>query len=332
MFPDEPAGDDPGPQVDRAAELREKWGVKTGDLWALGEHRLICGDCTDAATVARVMGGEKANGVFTSPPYAEQRASTYGGIPADVYVDWWEAIQANVRAHIADDGSFFVNIKPHVEDGERVLYVLDLVLAMKRRFEWRFVEEFCWKRNAVPGGWERRFPNGFEPIYQFSVLAEHKVDRKSVLAPYKESTIKRYEQAKKSGETSKGRVSSATGSGFSKNWDRITEIADAQGGAVPPNVIETSLTNNVDHPAAFPVGLPSFFIKAFSDENDIWLEPFSGSGTTLIACEQLSRRCRAVEISPGYVAVALERWAQMTGKTPVLLAHSSSGEAVDNAA
>ena len=66
------AGDqpeDPGAQMDRAEELREKWQVETGQLWQLGKHRLICGDCTDKAVVERVMGGERADMVFFDPPY-----------------------------------------------------------------------------------------------------------------------------------------------------------------------------------------------------------------------------------------------------------------------
>ncbi len=140
------AGADTEPQIDRAEELREKWGVQPGDLWQLGEHRLICGDCTDAAVVARVMGGEKANGCFTSPPYAMQRAAIYGGVPVDQYVDWWEAVQSNVRSSLEEDGSFFINIKAHTEDKQRSLYVVDLVVAMVRRWGWKFAEEFCWLR------------------------------------------------------------------------------------------------------------------------------------------------------------------------------------------
>jgi len=102
-------------------------------------------------------------------PYAEQRKEQYGGIPADDYVEWW-GVQEHVRTRLADDGSFFVNIKPHCEDGERVLYVFDLVLAMKRQWGWRFVDELCWRdtRDGVPGGWNNRFKDGFEPIYQFT--------------------------------------------------------------------------------------------------------------------------------------------------------------------
>jgi len=73
------------------------------------------------------------------------------------------------------------------------------------------------------------------------------------------------------------------------------------------------------HPTQKPVTLMAEILKDYTVDNAVILDPFLGSGTTLIACEQLGRRCRAVEISPAYVAVALERWATATGKTPVLI-------------
>ena len=90
--------------------------------------------------------------------------------------------------------------------------------------------------------------------------------------------------------------------------------------AYPGNRLPKFQSEALGHSAAFPVGLPSFFVKAFTDERDTVYEPFSGSGTTIIACEQLGRKARAIEISPAYVAVAIQRWADATGKTPKLVA------------
>ena len=77
------------------------------------------------------------------------------------------------------------------------------------------------------------------------------------------------------------------------------------------------------HPAMFPVELPAEYIEAMTNGEDIVVEPFSGSGTTIIACERLGRKCRAVEISPAYCAVAIQRWVDVTGKEPVLLSNST---------
>ena len=91
-------------------------------------------------------------------------------------------------------------------------------------------------------------------------------------------------------------------------------------GALPSNVIDAwNGEPNKLHPAMFPAELVEFFINAFSQPTQIWIDPFSGSGTTLIACERLGRKCRAVEISPAYVAVAIQRWVDVTGGTPELV-------------
>ena len=303
---------DAEPQVDRAAELQEKWQVRTGDLWRIGEHRLACGDCREPETWGRLLAGAKANGVFTSPPYAEQRKEQYGGVPTAEYVAWWEAVQANVKANLAQDGSFFVNIKPHCEDGERVLYVFDLVLAMKREWGWRFVDELCWKTQGVFGGWPNRFKNAFEPIYQFCTQEDIRFRKENVIQPFAQSSLDRIAQSKRSGEVNEGRKYNSTGSKFNTDWGRVAEISEAQGGALPSNVLDISAEVNaglVSHAAAFPVALPDFFIRAYSDAGDVWIDPFCGSGTTLVAAHNNKRIGMGIEQKPEYCAVVLERMA-----------------------
>jgi len=280
---------DPGAQVDKAEELQEKWGVVRGDVWQCGEHFVICGDCREPETWARLLskaGVGKVNGVFTSPPYAEQRKEQYGGVPVDKYVDWWEAVQANVRANLADDGSFFVNIKPHCENGERVLYVFDLVLAMRRRWGWRFVDELCRLCQTTPGKWSNRFKNGVEPIYHFSG-DEFKF---------------RPEGVSREGETFK-----ADGKTHYDGKSAIRGIkAKFKGQVLPSNVIEARAGDGM-HPAVFAVELPDFFVRAYSDAADVWLDPFLGSGTTIVAAHQNERRGLGIERLEKYVSVTLER-------------------------
>lgn len=106
--------------------------TKTGDIWQLGKHRIFCGDCRDQNTVAKLMSGRKINLGFTSPPYAEQRdydeSSGFRPVPPDEYVDWFAAVAQNVAAHLADDGSWFVNIKPNADGLDTNLYVFDIML------------------------------------------------------------------------------------------------------------------------------------------------------------------------------------------------------------
>jgi DNA modification methylase/ParB-like chromosome segregation protein Spo0J len=296
-------GETPEPRVDEAAELQKMWGTEAGQLWLIPsrtspgrDHRLLCGDSAKAEDVARLMDGTCAHGAFTSPPYAEQRKAQYGGTPADRYVEWWDAIQANVRDHLAPDGSFFVNIKSHCEDGERHLYVNDLVAAMKRRFGWLFVDEFCWIREGVPGRWSNRLANGFEPIFHFSLTKDIKFRPDSVA----------HESERTFSYSPDNRISAT---GFVS-----PEYGDEQAGmALPRNVlrIASDKSQTGSHTATFPVSLPIFFLDCFSDHGDSWYEPFLGSGTTIVAAERSGRLCMGMEILPKYVAVALQRFADM---------------------
>ena len=132
---------DPGSVFDRDPDS------KSGEIYDLGPHRLICGDCRDPEIVSQLMQEQRINVAFTSPPYASQRkydeSSGFKPIHPDAYVEWFEAVQANVRTHLADDGSWFVNIKEHCDDGQRSLYVKDLTVSHVREWGWRFLDEFA---------------------------------------------------------------------------------------------------------------------------------------------------------------------------------------------
>ena len=205
---------------------------------------------------------------------------------------------------MAVDGSFFINIKPAAEDLERLLYVFDLVLAMKRDWGWMFAEEFCWERNGIPQRVVRRFKNQFEPIYQF-VLGEWKFRPEDV-----RHHSKRVPQAM-------GKGAGDTNAAMRQGKQSAVEPNELlEGMAYPGNRISSfsSAGQATGHPASFPVSLPSFFIQAFSDSSDIVYDPFLGSGSTLIAAEQLGRRCYGMEISPAYCDVIVQRWETLTGK------------------
>ena len=278
--------------------------TKPGDLWLLGEHRLLCGDSTKAEDVARVMAGSQINIAFTSPPYASQRkydeSSGFKPIPPDQYVAWFEPIAANVKSHLAADGSWFVNIKEHCEDGQRSLYVKDLAIAHVRQWAWMLVDEFVWKRKGVPGGWDNRFKNEWEPVFHFTKQAGIKF-RKTAVGKQSQHAFTVSDRSKAGRE-----------SVFDCNADNGKEFYE--GIALPGNVVEVNGQTIKEHNAAFPVGLPSFFIKAFTDESDTVYEPFCGSGSTLIAAEQLGRKCYGMEISPQYCDVIVKRWETLTGR------------------
>ena len=327
--------EDPEPQLDKAAELQEKWDTSLGQVWQLNEHRLAVGDCMDWAVVDAVMQGEKANGVFTSPPYAMQRKNQYGGVPVDQYVSWWQHVQANIKAVLAEDGSFFVNIKAHTEHGERVLYVMDLVLAMQRQWGWKFIDELIWYKTGFPGAFNNRFMNQFEPVFWFgtdggaNLYFQTVTPSEFTCSPFIEETesILHFAEITRVKFRPKdvchpGIVNRYVGgrqlNPVSKNIDFMENRQ--KGMARPGNVIKVHVNNEaLAHAAIFPVGLPTFFIKAFSDEGDIWLDPFIGSGTTMIAAERVGRLCRGIELDPKSCAVTLQRWIDLTGCEPRLL-------------
>ena len=296
-----PVGEDPGAQIDRAEELREKWQTERGQLWVIPsltvpgrEHRLLCGDSTSGEDVARLMGGELAAAAFTSPPYAEQRKEQYGGTHETKYVEWFGTVQEQVVSALVDNGCFFVNIKPHSRDGERSLYVLDLVSSMCREWGWRFVDELCWLHEDLPGAWPNRFRNGFESIYHFARTGHFTFNPKAVGKP--SSAV----------PNGRGGLQHRDGG----NWTLSAPLVN--GIAQPSNVLRLGgNTDSVSHAAAFPVALPEFFQLAYSHAGDIWMDPFIGSGTAMVAAEQLARVCYGMEIEPKYIAVILERMAGM---------------------
>lgn len=282
--------------------------TKPGNLWILGEHRLLCGDSTKAEDVGRLMAGGRINVAFTSPPYASQRkydeSSGFKPIKPDDFVKWFEPIAANVKSHLAADGSWFVNIKEHCEDGQRSLYVKDLAIAHVRQWAWMLVDEFVWKRKGVPGGWENRFKNEWEPVFHFAKQTGIKF-RKTAVGKQSQHAFTVSDRSKAGRE-----------SVFDCNADNGKEFHE--GLALPGNVVEVNGQTIKEHNAAFPVGLPVFFIKAFTDKSDAVYEPFCGSGSTLIAAEQLNRKCYGMEISPQYCDVIVKRWENLTGKKAVL--------------
>ena len=306
---EEPATDT-GAQTARAAELQEAWGTALGQLWQIGEQRLYIGDSRDPASWLAVLQDEVAQGVFTSPPYAEQRVKEYGGVPMTQYNGWFQPLQANAAKHLAADGSFFVNIKPHCENGQRVLYVLDWVLAMVRQWDWRLVDELCWLHIAMPGEWPNRFKNEFEPVYHFSRQAGIK---------FRPGNVK-YQSP--DAFSAGGGVGDGYGKGRLRKFRQ--EMTIGPGAALPSNVIiaQNEVSGATVHAAQFPVALPTFFLKAYSDPGDVWVDPCVGGGTTLLAAHQCGRRGRGIEIQPAYAAVVLDRLGNSCGVEPELLSES----------
>jgi site-specific DNA-methyltransferase (adenine-specific) len=232
--------------------------------------------------------------IVTSPPYADQRKSTYGGIHPDKYVEWFLPISEQLIRVLKPTGTFILNIKEKVVDGERSTYVIELILEMRKQ-GWLWTEEFIWhKKNCYPGKWPNRFRDAWERLLQFNKNKKFNMYQEEVMVPMGEWAKSRL---KNLSETDKIRDNSKVGSGFGKN---ISNWLDRDK-AYPTNVLHLATEcSNKNHSAAFPEELPEWFIKLFTKENDTVLDPFMGSGTTLIVANRMKRNSIGIDIVPEY--------------------------------
>jgi len=269
---------DPGPQIDKAEELQKVWQVQTGDIWQLGKHRLACGDCTDKATVDRLMQGEKASLIATDPPYGvdfsgakyNPRAKEWAGIDGDKRqgndLRSWLSGMWELWLSYSDKQAAFYSWAAAMEEGAAAAGAM-------RDAGIHIQSQIIWNKNTL-------------------VLGQADYQWKHENCWY----------------------------GFLKG-----EKHRWFGGRAQTTVWDISKISNSDyiHPMQKPTELYAIPIRNHTSEGMICAEPFSGSGTQIIACEQLSRQCRAIEISPAYVAVALDRFERATNTPPVRLTSSN---------
>ena len=239
--------------------------------------------------------------IITSPPYADQRKNVYGGTHPDKYVDWFLPISEQLFRILKPTGTFILNIKEKVVNGERSVYVMNLVLEMRKQ-GWLWTEEFIWhKKNCYPGKWPNRFRDSWERLLQFNKNRKFDMYQEEVMVPMGDWA---HSRLKKLSETDKTRDTSKVGSGFGKN---ISNWLDRDK-AYPTNVLHLATEcNNKNHSAAFPAELPAWFIKLFTKERDMILDPFMGSGTTLVVANQMKRNSIGIDIVPEYCEMVRNR-------------------------
>jgi len=273
--------------------------TRPGDIWQLGQHRLCCGDATDAAAVARLMQNEAATLMFTSPPYAQQR--DYGA--AKEKVGDWDALMQGVfaAAPVTAEAQVLVNLGLVHRSGEWLPYWEGWVEWM-RAFGWRRFGWYVWDQGpGLPGDWQGRLAPSHEFIFHFN-----RAPRK----PHK--TV----PSKHAGET--------LGGGGLRGADGTVHAKTGTGNAIQSHRIPDSVFRIMrhkgglgaagSHPAVFPVALVEAVLTSFSDPGDLTYEPFCGSGTQIVAAERAGRRCFAMELDPVYCDVAVQRWEMATGQ------------------
>ena len=244
---------DPGPQVDRAEELRVKWGVESGQLWQLGDHRLICGDCTDSEVVERVMGGERAQSVIVDPPFAVRDDEWDQFDDFELFTKKWLSIgnqHSDVIISFMADRNVPQLLEAAVKAG----------LEYRRALIWRKPPGSQFAGASLDGYW-----------FDFEII---QVFGKPTFTPSK-----------------------------------MTKMA----------VLEHRTITGQEHGCEKPVQLIEDLLIGYVQQEKLMVDLFSGTGTGITACERLNRKCRAVEISPAYCAVAIERWHEMTEQEPVLI-------------
>jgi DNA modification methylase len=264
--------------------------------------RIIQGD---SLTALESFPDSCINLIFTSPPYADNRKKTYKGIPIKEYVDWFLPISYELKRVLKNDGTFVLNIKERTENGERQTYVLELILEMRKQ-GWLWTEEYIWhKKNCYPGKWPNRFRDAWERCLQFNKQKKFKMYQEAVMVPIGGWSEKRLS---KLSETDLTRDESKVGSGFGKNVSNWL----GRRFVYPTNVLHLATEcANRGHSASFPLSLPTWFIRLFTQEGDVVLDPFIGSGTTAIACLELNRHYIGIEAMDNYYKLAhesIEKW------------------------
>jgi DNA modification methylase len=296
---------------------------RQGDIWQLGEHRLICGDAADADVVKMLMAGDKAVLCFTSPPYGNQRDYT------NTMVDW-DVLMRGVFGALPNalkrEAQVLVNLGLIHRDQEVIPY-WDGWLDWMRTQGWRRFAWYVWDQGpGLPGDWNGRLAPAFEFVFHFNRKnGEPRRPNKNVPCLY----AGRDTHLRGDG-TSAGGMRNKDGSKTA--WNHVGTVT--QDYKIPDAVIRImrhkgKIGAGLDHPAVFPVALPEFILESYTSEGEIVFEPFGGSGTTLLAAERTGRIARAVEIAPEYVDVAVKRFQQNFPEVPVtLLATGQTFEAV----
>ena len=276
-------------------------------------NKIYTGDCCKLLTDKSLFPDNSVSLIITSPPYADKRKNSYGGIHPDKYVEWFTPIAKELFRILNNNGSFILNIKEHPKNGERGTYVLELILELKKQ-GWLWVEEYCWfKKNSFPGKWPNRFRDSWERCLHFAKQKKFKMYQDAVKVPIGDWAEKRF---KSMGEKDFVRYISKNNTHLGRNvsnwlnkkkvFPHNVLVFEEEHRLYLSNVVETATVppEKNNHSAVFPIELPSWFIRLFTKETDVVLDPFMGSGSTAIASLLFQRNFLGIEIQTEYVEEA----------------------------
>ena len=257
--------EDEPPEVDEESEPI----TKLGDIWQLGEHRLMCGDSTDTLNINILMQGKKADMVFTDPPYG---VAYTGGVIHGNKINTHHIREMLKNDDIDIYGKFIPLLNDVIEDGAiYIFYAIVNTYELLKPLRDNGIELnsiIVWNKiNTGYADMNSNYKNKYEPCF----YGKRKGHKLNFVGATNECTV----------------------------WD-----------------IEKD-RNNTLHPTQKPVELPARAIKNSSKKGDIVLDFFGGSGSTLIACEQLNRKCYMMELDPKYCDVIIKRYENLTGKKAV---------------
>ena len=263
---------------DEVPEVPEEPKAKLGDIYQLGNHRLMCGDSTSEEDVAKLMNGVKADMVFTDPPYGMNLDTDYSK-----YRDDDEEYMKKYKLKNKSGNSY----KPVIGDNED--FKDDLVLTIFNNFDY-CKEIFVWGGDYYP----------------------------ELLKDYKKGNYIVWD--KKSNEGLENNLDTTNSNNFELCWSKNKHKKDIV------RILwvrffgtEQEFDHKRYHPTQKPTKLSRWFIDKYSKENDLIVDIYGGSGSTLIACEQLNRKCYMMELDPHYIDVIIERWENFTGKKAIKL-------------
>ncbi len=255
----------------------------------------------DAREILKRFPNQYFDLIVTSPPYADARHKHYDSISPDGYVDFMLSFHEQFWRVLTDEGSFVLNVKDRVVNGVRHRFVWHTIEALSNR-GWHCVDDYIWvKPNAMPGYWPNRLRDEWEYCFHMTKQQKFIMYQEAVRQPIGDWADKRL--AKLTGK-SNGRHNSENDSGFGRDLRKWV----GKSTVLPGNTIKVPLVGkDMGHPAAYPVGLPEFFIKLFTKPGDNVLDPFAGSGSTGLAAEQLDRNVVLIDNKREYLATMKSR-------------------------